>query len=64
MGGGDEVRSVVDVIGGKWEGAMGMGQVEGVGVQPFTGIEPYARGLLEVGDGNQIYWEGQWESGR
>ncbi|MFC9437412.1 prolyl aminopeptidase [Nocardia sp. NPDC057030] len=25
--------------------------------QPFPEIEPYARGLLEVGDGNRIYWE-------
>ncbi|TDQ54469.1 prolyl aminopeptidase [Actinorugispora endophytica] len=26
-------------------------------VQPFPPIEPYARGLLDVGDGNQVYWE-------
>jgi proline iminopeptidase len=25
--------------------------------QPFPPIEPYAQGLLDVGDGNQIYWE-------
>lgn len=25
--------------------------------QPFPDIEPYERGLLDVGDGNQIYWE-------
>lgn len=25
--------------------------------QPFLAIEPYAHGLLDVGDGNQIYWE-------
>ncbi|WP_378731519.1 prolyl aminopeptidase [Nocardia brasiliensis] len=36
---------------------MGVGKVEGVGVESFPEIEPYARGLLEVGDGNQIYWE-------
>jgi proline iminopeptidase len=26
-------------------------------VQPFLDIEPYASGLLDVGDGNRIYWE-------
>ncbi|NEW40133.1 prolyl aminopeptidase [Nocardia cyriacigeorgica] len=26
-------------------------------VQPFPDIEPYASGLLDVGDGNRIYWE-------
>lgn len=26
-------------------------------VQLFPAIEPYAHGLLDVGDGNQIYWE-------
>ncbi|GAA2001510.1 prolyl aminopeptidase [Nocardiopsis rhodophaea] len=26
-------------------------------VAPFPPIEPYARGLLDVGDGNRIYWE-------
>ncbi|MFQ6395945.1 prolyl aminopeptidase [Nocardia sp. KC 131] len=25
--------------------------------QPFPDIEPYAHGLLDVGDGNQVYWE-------
>ncbi|KOV53308.1 proline iminopeptidase [Streptomyces sp. AS58] len=25
--------------------------------QPFPSVEPYAHGLLDVGDGNQIYWE-------
>ncbi len=25
--------------------------------EQFSPIEPYAQGLLEVGDGNQIYWE-------
>ncbi|WP_069165185.1 prolyl aminopeptidase [Nocardia altamirensis] len=25
--------------------------------EPFPPIEPYAKGLLDVGDGNQIYWE-------
>ncbi|WP_371237729.1 hypothetical protein [Streptomyces pimonensis] len=25
--------------------------------QPFPPIEPYAHGLLEVGDGNRIHWK-------
>lgn len=25
--------------------------------QPFPDIEPYARGLLDVGDGQRVYWE-------
>ncbi|WP_433633345.1 hypothetical protein [Nocardia sp. CA-120079] len=25
--------------------------------QPFPDIEPYEVGLLDVGDGNQVYWE-------
>ncbi|GAA1091994.1 MULTISPECIES: prolyl aminopeptidase [Streptomyces violaceusniger group] len=25
--------------------------------EPFPPVEPYAHGLLEVGDGNRIYWE-------
>ncbi|MFJ9434307.1 prolyl aminopeptidase [Streptomyces sp. NPDC101490] len=25
--------------------------------QPFPSVEPYAHGLLDVGDGNRIYWE-------
>ncbi|MER8236523.1 prolyl aminopeptidase [Streptomyces sp. NPDC094049] len=25
--------------------------------QPFPPVEPYAHGLLDVGDGNRIYWE-------
>ncbi|MBB5911350.1 proline iminopeptidase [Nocardia transvalensis] len=25
--------------------------------QPFPDLEPYAHGLLDVGDGNRIYWE-------
>ncbi|MEV4234379.1 hypothetical protein AB0J47_04290 [Nocardia sp. NPDC049737] len=25
--------------------------------QPFPDIEPYERGLLDVGDRNQVYWE-------
>lgn len=25
--------------------------------RPFPPVEPYAHGLLDVGDGNQIYWE-------
>ncbi|MET9296192.1 prolyl aminopeptidase [Streptomyces sp. NPDC003077] len=25
--------------------------------QPFPPVEPYAQGLLDVGDGNRIYWE-------
>ncbi|CDR06422.1 prolyl aminopeptidase [Streptomyces iranensis] len=25
--------------------------------EPFPPVEPYAQGLLEVGDGNRIYWE-------
>ncbi|GAB2723978.1 hypothetical protein GCM10027089_54770 [Nocardia thraciensis] len=26
-------------------------------VEPFPAIEPYAHGLLEVGESNRIYWE-------
>ncbi|WP_216899149.1 prolyl aminopeptidase [Nocardia alni] len=26
-------------------------------LQPFPDIEPYASGLLEVGEGNRVYWE-------
>ncbi|WP_433655796.1 prolyl aminopeptidase [Nocardia sp. CA-128927] len=36
---------------------MGSERVEGAVAQPFPQIEPYAHGLLEVGDGNRIYWE-------
>ncbi|WP_199856789.1 prolyl aminopeptidase [Nocardia suismassiliense] len=36
---------------------MTASQSEHVVAQPFPAIEPYAHGLLDVGDGNQIYWE-------
>jgi proline iminopeptidase len=26
-------------------------------VELYPPIEPYAQGLLEVGDGNHVYWE-------
>ena len=26
-------------------------------VEPFPPIEPYATGMLDVGDGHSIYWE-------
>ncbi|WP_240772271.1 prolyl aminopeptidase [Nocardia sp. CS682] len=36
---------------------MGVSKMERVVAQPFPEIEPYAHGLLDVGDGNRIYWE-------
>ncbi|MFI6166904.1 prolyl aminopeptidase [Nocardia sp. NPDC051052] len=36
---------------------MGAGQTERVVAQPFPDIEPYAKGRLDVGDGNRIYWQ-------
>jgi proline iminopeptidase len=33
------------------------GSGEDVDVQPFPPIEPYDHGLLDVGDGNLVYWE-------